>query len=115
MVSIQRRRGHLVTIFPSKTVTDSRSNSLDVVDWDTPHILRAAVIPQRSAKAEVPGQLAINVVRLICRADIPDVTLQSRVVWDGRHWDIAAPPSLHTGTRATRHWSIDIRERPGGG
>jgi hypothetical protein len=73
--------------------------------------VRAAFIPQRSAKAEVPGQQLINVTRMIVAADLEDVTLWSRVEYMGKQWDIVTPPAYHHGPRKSRHWSIDIRER----
>ena len=83
-----------------------------VADADGPHEVRAAFIPQRSAKAEVPGQQQINVTRMIVAAELADVTVWSRVEWAGRQWDLVTPPAYHHGTRRTRHWSFDIRERP---
>ena len=83
-----------------------------MADADGPHEVRAAFIPQRSARAEVPGQAQINVQRMIVAADLTDVNLWSRVEWAGSKWDVVTPPAYHHGTRRTRHWSIDIRERP---
>lgn len=79
---------------------------------DGPHTRRAAFIPQRSARAELPGQQQINITRMLVNADMPDVDLWSRVEWDGKMWDFVTPPSLHYGSRRTRHWSVDLRERP---
>jgi hypothetical protein len=111
-VSVQRRRGQPARIWKATTVTDNRGNTVVVGDGDGPHEVTAAFIPQRSARAEVPGQQQINVTRMIVAADLPDVNLWSRVEWRGRLWDIVTPPGYHHGTRRTRHWSIDIRERP---
>jgi hypothetical protein len=76
-----------------------------------PYIVSAAVIPQRSSKAEVPGQQEINVVRLIVDPDLPDVNLWSRVEYLGEMWDVISPPAYHHGSRRVRHWSLDIRKR----
>jgi hypothetical protein len=100
-------------VWPTKKTVDSRGNEVFVVDLDAvPHAVRVAVIPQRSAQAEVPGQQQINVVRMLVDADLAGVDLWGRVEWAGKLWDIVTPPSLHYGTRHTRHWSIDLRERP---
>lgn len=113
MSSIQRRRGQPALIWKSKIVTDNRGNDIIVPDADGPHEVRAAFIPQRSSRAEVPGQQQINVTRMIVDADLEGVTLWSRVQYKGKDWDIVSPPAYHHGTRRhTRHWSIDIRERP---
>jgi hypothetical protein len=111
-VSYQRRRGAVIKIWKSATVVDNRGNETLVADADGPYEVRAAAWAQRSARAEVPGQAEINIVRLMVPADLDDVTLWSRVEYLGIYWDIASPPALHLGTRKTRHWSIDIRKRP---
>ena len=56
--------------------------------------------------------MAINVVRLIMDPNIQDMDLWSRVEFNDRQWDVVTPPGYHHGTRHTRHWSIDVRERP---
>jgi Phage head-tail joining protein len=112
-VSVQRRRGQLVTVYPSKNTTDNRGNHVRVTDMENPiENVRAAFVPQRSGRAEVPGQAQINVTRMIVDAHIEGVDLWARVLWNGKFFDVAAPPAYHHGSRRTRHWSIDIRERP---
>lgn len=111
-MSRQRRRGQSARVWRTKTIVDNRGNEVVVIDEDNPIMVQAAFVPQRSARAEVPGQAQINVTRMIVAADLPDVTLWSRVQWRGRLWDVVTPPAYHHGTRRTRHWSIDIRERP---
>lgn len=113
-MSVQRRRGQPARIWRTAETVDNRGNTQLVADADGPHEVTAAFIPQRSAKAEVPGQQAINVTRMIVAADLEDVNLWSRVEWHGKLWDVVTPPMYHHGTRHTRHWSIDIRERPSG-
>lgn len=102
-----------VTIRPSARVQDGRGNWTYILDEDVDAIeTTGAFIPQRSARAEVPGQMEIDVTRLIVEADLEGVNLWSRVYWKGEEWDIVSPPAYHHGTRHTRHWSIDIRKRP---
>jgi len=112
-VSRQRRRGQPITVYPRKKTIDKRGNDYLTPDLDKPYHLTAAVIPQRSSKAEIPGQQQIDVVRLIIDPDVSeDIGLWGRVIYNGHEWDIAAPPAYHHGSRGTRHWSIDIRRRP---
>lgn len=111
-MSVQRRRGQVARIWKMVKDTDSRGNETLRPDPTSPHEVRAAFIPQRSSKAEVPGQQEINVIRMIVRHDLSDVGLWSRVEYQGRYWDVVTPPMYHHGTRRTRHWSIDLRERP---
>ena len=111
-MSVQRRRGQRVVLYRTKVITDGRGNDVVTVDKTNPHITTAAAIPQRSSRAEVPGQQQIDIVRLIVKDDLDEVTLWSMVEYRGQEWDVVAPPTYHHGTRATRHWSIDIRRRP---
>lgn len=111
-MSYQRRRGVVVKVWKTKTTIDARGNEVKVFDPDNYEFVTAAQIPQRSARAEVPGQVVINVVRLIIDPNVRDMDIWSRVEFNGSEWDIVTPPSYHHGTRHTRHWSIDVRERP---
>ncbi|WP_372407209.1 phage head-tail adapter protein [Streptomyces luteireticuli] len=111
-MSVQRRRGQLARVWRTVNVVDNRGNTVTLPDPGDPVEVKAAFIPQRSARAEVPGQQQINVVRMIVDAHLEGVSLWSRVEYNGRQWDVVSPPSYHHGTRRTRHWSIDIRERP---
>lgn len=112
MASMQRRRGETALVYQTVIQTDNRGNKVKVADESNPISVRAVFIPQRSAKAEVPGQVVINITRMIVTHDLPNVDLWSRVDAQGRVWDVVTPPSYHHGTRHTRHWSIDLRERP---
>ena len=112
MASMQRRRGETALVYPTIVTTDERGNKVKTYDKDNPLTVRAVFIPQRSAKAEVPGQVAINITRMIVSHDIGEVDLWSRVEAQGRVWDVVTPPSYRHGTRHTRHWAIDLRERP---
>lgn len=111
-MSYQRRRGVVAKVWKTKKVTDARGNEVKVADPNDFEYVTVAQIPQRSARAEVPGQVIINVVRLILDPNIEDMDIWSRVEFNGKQWDIVTPPSYHHGTRHTRHWSIDVRERP---
>lgn len=111
-MSMQRRRGQPARIWKTKTIIDNRGNPVAMAEADGPHEVLAVFIPQRSARAEVPGQAQINVARMLVDANLADVDLWSRVEWNGRLWDVVTPPAYHHGTRHTRHWSIDIRQRP---
>lgn len=112
MSSYQRKHGMEALVWKTKRVVDNRGNEVLVPDSDGPHRVKAVFIPQRSARAEVPGQAQINVTRMIVEADLTDVNLWSRVEWRGIFWDVVTPPAYHHGSRHTRHWSIDLRERP---
>lgn len=112
-MSFQRRRGIPAKIWKTVRQQDRRGNITAAPNGlDGPYEVTVAFIPQRSSRAEVPGQMQVNVNRIIVRHDMPDVDLWSRVEVNGKVWDVAAPPAYHHGTRRTRHLSIDLRERP---
>lgn len=115
-MSWQRRHGQWVDIWPMVTITDRRGNRIKRVDMTAEPIrIKAAIIPERSTRAEIPGQQEVNVSTMIVDAGLKDVGLWSTVRCDGIYYDIVAPPSYHYGTRATRHWSIPLRARPAQG
>ncbi|MFI9228984.1 phage head-tail adapter protein [Streptomyces rimosus] len=111
-MSVQRRRGQKARVWRTVEMVDNRGNKVIVPDDRSPIEVRAAFIPQRSARAEVPGQQQINVMTMIVDPHLEGVSLWSRVEFAGRQWDVVSPPAYHHGERRTRHWSIDIRERP---
>lgn len=112
MSSVQRKRGVLATVWRTEAQTDNRGNVTQVPVLANPHQVRAVFIPQRSSRAEVPGQMEINVTRMIISHDLEGVDLWSRVEAMGKTWDVVTPPAYHHGTKHVRHWSIDLRERP---
>lgn len=111
MPPIQRKRGIPALIWKSQVETDARGNEVKIANIG-PIAVTVWQYPQRSAKGEVPGQLAINVVRIGVPGEVDDLELWDRVEFMGRTWDVVTPPSYHHGTRHTRHWTIDVRERP---
>lgn len=119
-MSFQRQRGLPAKIWRATLQTDNRGNDQKVVDLTADPIpTKAWIFAQRSARAEVPGQQRINVVRIGIDADLTDQPfdpvgdLYGRVEFMGQQWDIVAPPAYHRGSsRHTRHWGLDIRERP---
>lgn len=113
-MSFQRKRkGIPAKVWRVEKQEDARGNTHKVAVSNEPHDVKVWIFPQRSSKAEVPGQQHINVVRIGVDAALEGVELWSRVEFMGKSWDVAAPPAYHHGSsRHTRHWSIDIRERP---
>lgn len=111
MPPIQRKRGIPARLYKVTEQIDNRGNRIQAATEDYLDIT-IWVYPQRSARGEVPGQLAINITRIGIPAVIKDVELWSRVAFLDKEWDFVTPPSYHHGNRHTRHWSIDVRERP---
>lgn len=112
MPTYQRRHGLPAKVWKVEIQKDNRGNDHEVAVPDNPHEVRAWIYPQRSARAEVPGQQGINVIRIGVDADLEGVNLWSKVEILDRIWDVVTPPAYHHGSRHTRHWSLDLRERP---
>ena len=109
---VQRKRGVQARVWKVSKQTDNRGNVTKVADPLNYEDVKIWVYPQRSAKGEVPGQLAINVVRIGVPGHVKDLDLWNRIQFNGSDWDMVTPPSYHHGTRHVRHWTLDVRERP---
>ena len=106
----QRRRGLPAIIWREQEQVDENLNRVKVPVRD-PNPIKAWQMAERGARAEVPGQQRIEVIRL----GIPvteNVSLWARVEFNGKVWDVASPPEYHHGTRHTRHLSVYLRARP---
>ena len=110
-MSLQRRRGQEVIVYPEVVVKDRRGNRVTTVDLDGGISLTAAIVADRGSRAEVPGEQAIEVYNILVDPDV-DVGLWARVKWRGRMWDVDSPAKLRWGTRHTRHQTVGIRLRP---
>lgn len=120
-MSLQRKRGLPALIWPARLAADRRGSEQFTADMTaTPYKITAALVPQRGSRAEVPGQQQIVIYSMIfhpsgrdvTETQLRDINLWSRVQWNGAFYDVVTPPVYHHGTRATRHWSMDLRERP---
>lgn len=120
-MSVQRKRGMVARIWPQKLVTDRRGSEQFVADMSaTPYVLHVSSVPLRGSKAEVPGQQQILSYTWTFHPDsrnttltqLDDIGLWSRAYYNGHYYDIVSPPVFHPGSRTSRHWSVDVRERP---
>lgn len=114
MAPIQRRRGIPAKIWLVEEFTDKRGNVHKRAVKENAEDVTVWIIPQRSARAEVPGQQSINVIRIGLPGHFKDLDQWMRVEMMGREWDAVTPPAYHHGTRHTRHWTVDLRQRPPG-
>lgn len=112
MTTHQRKHGLSAKLYPLVQQTDRRGNKVLTPDLTNPVETKVWIYPQRGARAELPGQMEINVVRIGTAHDLGEVGIWARVDMLGASWDVVAPAAYHHGTRHTRHWSLDIRERP---
>lgn len=112
----RRRKGIPALAWRSKRTTDRKGNQ-QYHPTDVDKIpLKVWVMPQRSSRAEVPGQQQIDVTRIgfwLPAEEMGDINLWSRLEMGGNEWDFASPPVYHHGTaRHSRHYSADVRKRP---
>jgi hypothetical protein len=112
MATYQRKRGIPARVWRVVDQEDDRGNVHEVASPDDAHEVRVWVFPQRSARAEVPGYLGIDIIRIGTDALQEGVDLWSKVEFMGKVYDVVTPPAYHHGTRHTRHWSMDLRARP---
>lgn len=109
---IQRRTGEWVTLYTARREVSARGAPMLVVDPDSGVKFRCTEQPERSSRAELPGQLGIEMVRI----DIPWETPAS--LWGAAYfrdgwWDVQNPPAVLPGSRHVRHKQIVLRRRPG--
>ena len=91
---------------------DNRNNLIKVPATE-PVEVRATTTRDRSAIAELPGQIDLTVVKCVTRT--APIGSWARVVYDDREWDVVEPPRFSPGmSRATRFVSFTLRSRPTG-
>ena len=101
-----------IWVYPEVKVRDSRNNLIKVPATE-PVEVRATTTQDRSAIAELPGQIDLTAVKCVAR-DAP-VGSWARVVYDDREWDLASPPRFSPGmSKSTRFVSFTLRSRPTG-
>lgn len=101
----------VILVYPEVKMRDSRNNLVKIPST-VPVRVRATTSFDRSSIAELPGQVDLSVVKCVAR-DAP-VGSWARIEYDGREWDLAAPPRYSPGmSKATRFVSFTIRSRPG--
>lgn len=126
-MSVQRRRGEPVKIFLQKEATDANGNTQWAPDLTDPYDVVAHFTPNRGSRAEVNGQLEIDVYDMRfdpytakhqgLKVSIADIAgIWSRLEWRGALWDIVTPPQRREGNhRRLRHWTWEIRKRASSG
>lgn len=101
----------VIWVYPEVKVRDSRNN-LVKIPAETPVKMHATTALDRSSIAELPGQIDLEVVKVVTR-DAP-VGSWARILHNNREWDLAAPPRFSPGmSKATRFVSFTMRSRPG--
>lgn len=114
MVSRLLDRGsEILTVYPAKTVTDSRGESLVVPDRDNPISIRVSVSTDRQSDAEIDGQVSVKLLKVMTRSIPTGNQSWSACSFRGEEWDIAAPPAQCGVTKALRHYEFFLRGKNG--
>lgn len=94
-------------IFPEVEIINNRGERI-MMPADEPVKIRVTTSVDRSADAELPGQVSVKVMRVLARS--APVGSWAGVEFRGERWDLAAPPRFTHGlSRATRHVEFTIR------
>lgn len=102
-----------VTFFPRTQQTNSRGESQWAPDRTSPQRVRMGLTADRTSRAEVRGNVEIEVYEVRLPFKLEGVGPGAVVLWDGSEWDIAAPPMLRPSrTHSVRHITVQIRRRP---
>lgn len=119
-MTVGRHRARWGVLYGRKVEVDSRGNKIVSADLSRPFRVRMHMRMQRSNRSEIKGQLTNEVWTLFAdpRTEegelLDDVGPWSVAEFDGRMWDIAAPPAFKRGTRRTSHWEFEVRPCRGG-
>lgn len=99
-----------LTLYPDKTVANSKGTELRVPDYDSGVDIRVTVTTGRQSDASLEnGQVSVMVLNVLCR-NAP-VGSWCAADFRGLRWDIAEPPVDSRATRATKHIEFTIRSR----
>lgn len=102
-----------VEFFPRKRITGGRGESLWAPDFSNGKIVRMGIMQDRMSRAEVRGNVEIEVYNARLPYDLDGIGPGAVVHWDNTDWDIVAPPAAHpTRTHSVRHHTVPIRRRP---
>lgn len=108
------RYAHPAQLFPLIQQTDNRGNTTYVPSRLAAMPFMAMIDPRRGARAEAPGQVEIDIIRIFTQDPVP-LALWSIVAILGSEWDVVTPISTHVSSRRSSHYSADIRRRPTNG
>lgn len=98
---------------PRVQKSNKRGELVWVHDYDNAVPVRMGVSADRVSRAEVRGDVEIEVYNCRLPANLKGLGPGGRLLWDGAEWDHAAPPMLRSSrTHSVRHVTIQIRRRP---
>jgi head-tail adaptor len=103
-----------VTVFPQVSTVDPSGNTV-FKPAVTGVVVLASVQPISSTEPSVAGQETVATYRVrVNRRQAVPLGPWSKVLWDGRSWDLDGEPARYTGSAATEHVSFRIKSRVSG-
>lgn len=111
MASMQRRRGEKIRLYRATETRDRRGNRTKVPLGEYIDV-RCHESHDRSNRAEVPGQLEIDMIQVRLPVDV-HAELWTVAKYRDSWWDVSAPPARRVGNRHTAHQTAILRKRPG--
>lgn len=102
-----------VKYVPRVKKANSRGEKIWTHDYANAQEFRIGLSADRTTRAEVRGDVEIEVYNARLPAKLLGLGPGGRILWDGSEWDFAAPPMarLHR-THSVRHYTVQIRRRP---
>jgi len=102
-----------VTYIPRVQKENSRGEAVWTYDYSKAEDIRIGISADRMSRAEVRGDVEIEVYNARLPARLAGTGPGGRLVWDGTEWDFAAPPmNRPSRTHSVRHMTVQIRRRP---
>lgn len=102
-----------VKYIPRIQKANSRNELLWTMDYDSAQDVRVGISADRVSRAEVRGDVEIEVYNVRLPAKLAGAGPGGRIVWDGSEWDISGPPMTRLSrTHSVRHLTVQIRRRP---
>jgi len=91
-----------IVVYPEKKLTSKRGETYYGPNLDEPVEIGANLSP-------ISG--SADAYKMMYNRECPGLTVNARIEWLGREWDIVEPPQFHPGPRQIQHWSTKIRAR----
>ncbi|MCQ9385120.1 hypothetical protein [Brevibacterium moorei] len=104
------RGNEYLTVYPAVDAIDEDGMAVRVPGDDAVRV-RVTVAEDRQSDAELPGQVAVKVARLVAR-EIPGVDSYAALYFRGEPWELVNPPHFSNGvSRTVKHVELLIRSR----
>lgn len=98
---------------PRVQKVDSRGQKQWTYDYDAIEDVRIGISVDRTSRAELRGDVEIEVYNIRLPAKLAGIGPGGRIIWDGSEWDYSSPPFIRSHrTHSVRHTTVQARRRP---